>query len=428
MNSQTILLGEEPRIPMGDESPDPLRRSTRRPVVLVVDDDEPLREALRLIFDPLFEVRLAGSGAEALSGLQRGVIDVAVVDLRMPGMTGIEFIERLKALDSEVQTIILSGQNTFEMARKAVRLGVYDFLPKPFELQLLRSAVQQAARRRDWLRFERKRESALRQAALKGDAAMHERNLLASTNAELADLLTALSGGLEALQTDMIPRAASESGPAREWQRQVSGLLEQAALTRRLARGTSQAPGGARAEADAAPLFEDLRRLLRAHEGGRRHPLVVRPPTTPVKLLADPVAILRILSNLGRNAREATPDLQPITVESWLSTTATALPESRPDDGCIVLRDSFDGSTPHLVVEVRDTGRGVAPALWRHLFVHPVTTKTGQGDVGLGLSVVRELVLANRCALHLNTHPGVGTSVYLWIPAGADTAASVRLG
>ena len=80
------------------------------------------------------------------------------------------------------------------------------------------------------------------------------------------------------------------------------------------------------------------------------------------------------------------------------------------------------------MVEVRDTGRGVAPALWRHLFVHPVTTKTGQGDVGLGLSVVRELVLANRCALHLNTHPGVGTSVYLWIPAGADTAASVRLG
>ncbi len=428
MNSQTILLGEEPRIPFGDESPDPLRRSTRRPVVLVVDDDEPLREALRLIFDPLFEVRLAGSGAEALSGLQRGVIDVAVVDLRMPGMTGIEFIERLKALDSEVQTIILSGQNTFEMARKAVRLGVYDFLPKPFELQLLRSAVQQAARRREWLRFERKRESALRQAALKGDAAMHERNLLASTNAELADLLTALSGGLEALQTDMIPGAAAESGPARDWQRQVSGLLEQAALSRRLARGSSIGSGGVTSEADAAPLFEDLRRLLRAHEGGRRHPLVVRPPSPSVRLLVDPVAVLRILSNLGRNALEATPDLQPITIESWLSTTATALPESRPDDGCIVLRDTFDGSTPHLVVEVRDTGRGVAPALWRHLFVHPVTTKTGQGDVGLGLSVVRELVHANRCAVHLNTHAGVGTSVYLWIPAAVDAAASPRLG
>ncbi len=428
MNSQTIRLGDEPRTPLGDETPELLRRSMRRPVVLVVDDDEPLREALRLIFEPLFEVRLGGSGADALSGLQRGTIDVAVVDLRMPGMSGIEFIERLKALDPEVQTIILSGQNTFEMARKAVRLGVFDFLPKPFELQLLRSAVQQAARRREWLRFERKRESALRQAALKGDSAMHERNLLASTNAELADMLTALAGGLESLQAEMVARAATESGPVPEWQRQVAGLLEQAALSRRLARGVHTAAVGPGCEADAAPIFDDLRRLLRAHEGGRRHPLVVRPPSTPVKLLVDPVAVLRILSNLGHNALEATPDLQPVTVESWLSTTATALPESRPDDGCIVLRDTFDGSTPYLVVEVRDTGCGISSTLWRHLFVHPVTTKTGQGDVGLGLSVVRELVLANRCALHLNTHAGVGTSVYLWIPAVGESTPTEHVG
>ena len=428
MNSQTILLGDEQGTPLGGEMPELLRRPTRRPVVLVVDDDEPLREALRLIFEPLFEVRLGGSGADALSGLHRGSIDVAVVDLRMPGMSGIEFIERLKALDPEVQTIILSGQNTFEMARKAVRLGVFDFLPKPFELQLLRSAVQQAARRREWLRFDRKRESALRQAALKGDAAMHERNLLASTNAELADMLTALAGGLESLQSDMAPRAATEAGQVREWQRQVGGLLEQAALSRRLARGADTGAVGSGSGTDAAPIFDDLRRLLRAHEGGRRHPLVVRPPSTPVKLLVDPVAVLRILSNLGHNALEATPDLQPVTVESWLSTTATALPESRPDDGCIVLRDTFNGSTPHLVVEVRDTGCGISSTLWRHLFVHPVTTKTGQGDVGLGLSVVRELVLANRCALHLNTNAGVGTSVYLWIPAIGESTPTPRVG
>ncbi len=421
MNSHTIRVGEGSgvRPTLADESTDALRRSNRRPVVLVVDDDEPLREALRLIFDPMFEVRLAGTGPEALSGLQRGAVDVAVVDLRMPGMSGIEFIERLKSLDPEIQTIILSGQNTFEMARKAVRLGVFDFLPKPFELQLLRTAVQQAARRRDWVRFERKRETALRQAALKGDAAIHERHMLASVTSELSDLLTAISGGLESLHAEFGRTPTPLEPQLKDWQHQLENLLTQAELSRKLARPPrpTQASASAQSPVDAAPLFEDLRRLLRAHEGGRRHPLVVRPPSSPVRLEADSVAVLRILSNLGRNALEATPDLQPITVESWVSQPGTPLPESRPDEGCVVLRDRFEPDASHLVVEIRDTGRGISPALWRHLFLHPVTTKQGQGDVGLGLSVVRELVTTNRCALHLTTNPGVGTSVYLWIPA-----------
>lgn len=417
MNPHTISLGEGTKNPTSGDSLEPLQRTSRRPVVLVVDDDEPLREALRLIFDPLFEVRLAGSGPDALSGLDRGIIDVAVVDLRMPGMSGIEFIERLKVVDPEVQTIILSGQNTFEMARKAVRLGVFDFLPKPFELQVLRSAVQQAARRREWLRFERKRESALRQAALKGDAALHERHRLASVTAEIFDLLTGISGGLEALEAELAVPSQTEGSPTAAWRRQITQLREQAELSRRLSRPAPASTPKPTECANAAPIFEDLLRLLRAQDAGRRHPLVVRPPNHPVRLAADPVAILRILSNLGRNALEATPDLQPVTVESWLCSGSISLPESRPDEGCIVLRDTFEARSPALVVEVRDTGRGISPTLWRHLFVHPVTTKPEQDDVGLGLSVVRELVLANRCALHLKTTPGVGTSVYLWIPA-----------
>ena len=421
MNSHTIRVGDGSgvRPPLTYESTDAARRSDRRPVVLVVDDDEPLREALRLIFDPMFEVRLAGTGPEALSGLQRGAVDVAVVDLRMPGMSGIEFIERLKSLDPEIQTIILSGQNTFEMARKAVRLGVCDFLPKPFELQLLRSAVQQAARRRERVGFERKRESALRQAALRGDAAIHERHMLASVTGDLSDLLTAISGGLESLHAEFGRTPTPLEPQLKDWRRQLENLLTQAELSRKLAQPPRPAQNSAQAQSsvDAAPMFEDLRRLLRAHEGGRRHPLVVRPPSTPVRLEVDSGAVLRILSHLGRNALEATPLLQPITVESWVSPPGTPLPESRPDEGCVVLRDRFEPDAPHLVVEIRDTGRGISPALWRHLFVHPVTTKHGQGEVGMGLSVVRELVTTHRCALHLTTNPGVGTSVSLWIPA-----------
>lgn len=124
----------------------------RRPALLVVDDDEPLRQALRLIFKYQYEVVLAASGPHALSLIQRGLFDVAIVDIRMPGMSGFEFLERSRTVDPHIQTVILSGQSTFEMARQAVRLDAFDFLPKPFDLQVLRQTIQQAARRRAWLR------------------------------------------------------------------------------------------------------------------------------------------------------------------------------------------------------------------------------------------------------------------------------------
>ena len=417
MNSRTIRLGESPLQTGVEEHAEIPRTSVRRPVVLVVDDDEPLREALRLIFDHLFEVRLAGSGPDALSGLQRGTIDVAVVDLRMPGMSGIEFIERLKVIDSEVQTVILSGQNTFEMARKAVRLGAFDFLPKPFELQVLRQAVQQAARRREWLRFEHRRESALRQAAMNGDAALHERHLLASITGELSDILAGISGGLEALEVDLARTPSAVPDQVRDWRREVATLSRQAALCRRISRPARPDVPRPDEPVDAAPVFEDLRRLLRAHRGAKRHQLTVCPPSDPVQLRVNPVSVLRILSNLGRNALEAYPSPHQVFVESWIAAEPARLPESRPDEGCIVLRDTFENRPPAVVVEVRDTGSGIPATLWRHLFVHPLTTKPDQGDVGLGFSVIRELVSSSRCALHLKTTPGVGTSVFLWIPA-----------
>jgi hypothetical protein len=80
-------------------------------------------------------------------------------------------------------------------------------------------------------------------------------------------------------------------------------------------------------------VFEDLRRLLRAHRGAKRHQLTVCPPSDPVQLWADPVSVLRILSNLGRNALEACPSPHQVFIESWIAAEPARLPESRPDEG-----------------------------------------------------------------------------------------------
>ena len=292
----------------------------RRPVVLVVDDDEPLREALRLIFEYQYEIVLAGSGPDALSLIQRGLIDVAIVDIRMPGMSGFEFLERSRAVDPDIQTVILSGQSTFEMARQAVRLDAFDFLPKPFDLHLLRQTIQQAARRRAWLRFERKREAALHRAVTDTETAAQERGLLVSLLAEFNAPLTAVANGTAALEQEMSKHPAPTEAQMRVWRRQLQELARQAAICVELGGrprhdlGSTVSPNGV----PAGQVMDDLERLLRVHPASKGHQLTVRPPALPVGLLAKEADLLRILVNLGRNALECSEVPHRVDFESWL--------------------------------------------------------------------------------------------------------------
>src|SRR5690606_34833852 len=74
--------------------------------------------------------------------------DVAVLDMVMGGMSGIELLEQLRALQSECEVIMLTGQGTIEAAVRAMKLGASDFLTKPFPLAELETLIEKAARRR----------------------------------------------------------------------------------------------------------------------------------------------------------------------------------------------------------------------------------------------------------------------------------------
>lgn len=118
--------------------------------VLIVDDEESIRGLLHetLVLHGV-EVIEAGSGEEALKELNAHAFDLVISDIRMPGLTGIELLQRIKTLGLDPEVIIMTSNASLETALEAIRLGAYDYLLKPFEdLDLVGAVVKRAIERR----------------------------------------------------------------------------------------------------------------------------------------------------------------------------------------------------------------------------------------------------------------------------------------
>ncbi len=113
--------------------------------ILVVDDEVQIRQTLRgILSDEGFEVIEAENGRAALEALARATPRLAIVDVWMPEMDGVELVQRMRAQAPGVPIIVISGHGNIETAVRVVRLGAFDFLEKPFELDVLLRVVERA--------------------------------------------------------------------------------------------------------------------------------------------------------------------------------------------------------------------------------------------------------------------------------------------
>jgi DNA-binding NtrC family response regulator len=119
-----------------------------RPVVLVVDDDPGVRESFRLILEDHYDVTDVPDGPTALDVVRTSAVDLVLLDIRLPGMDGIEVLERIKALDEGIAVILVTAVKTVRTAVAAMKLGAFDYLTKPFEEDELLSLSRRALERR----------------------------------------------------------------------------------------------------------------------------------------------------------------------------------------------------------------------------------------------------------------------------------------
>jgi UDP-3-O-acyl N-acetylglucosamine deacetylase len=113
--------------------------------ILVVDDEEKIRHTLRgVLSDEGYDVVEAEDGRAALDALAHHVPRLAIVDIWMPEVDGIELVQRMRAHAPELPIIVISGHGTIETAVRVIRLGAFDFLEKPFALDQLLEVVNRA--------------------------------------------------------------------------------------------------------------------------------------------------------------------------------------------------------------------------------------------------------------------------------------------
>jgi DNA-binding NtrC family response regulator len=117
--------------------------------ILVVDDEDIVRTSCSRTLSPEgYEVRLAKNGVEGLKIANEERFDLVLTDLKMPDMDGIEVLRIIKEKWPETEVIIVTGYQTVDTAVKAIKLGAYDYIEKPFTPDALISAVDDALTRK----------------------------------------------------------------------------------------------------------------------------------------------------------------------------------------------------------------------------------------------------------------------------------------
>lgn len=115
------------------------------PRILVVDDEKSIRNTLQDILEyEKYEVSLAEDGPEALEKLQEGPFDVILCDIKMPGMDGINLLEKIREADPDATVVMISGHGTIDTAVEAIKKGAYDFIAKPLDLNRLLITIRNA--------------------------------------------------------------------------------------------------------------------------------------------------------------------------------------------------------------------------------------------------------------------------------------------
>jgi signal transduction histidine kinase len=146
--------------------------------ILVVDDELGIREGCRRALTPHgFEVEVAENAAMGLRKLREDQFDVLLLDIMMPGMSGLEMLRQVRQLAPDIIVIIITGYATVELSVQAIQEGAHDFIAKPFTSELLLQVIERELERRD-----------LRREAGRARALEEETRELARSKAELEKL------------------------------------------------------------------------------------------------------------------------------------------------------------------------------------------------------------------------------------------------
>jgi len=194
--------------------------------ILVVDDDPVVRRSCERILGEDYDLRVADSGSEGLSLLAAEPFDLALVDLKLPDVCGMDILRQAPDRFPDLPIIIITGYSTIKSAVEAVKMGAFDYVAKPFTPDEIEATVEKALRQRRFLKDYRKLQEVLsdryKVSRLIGSSAAMKRVLSLVEQVAKTDS-TVLLTGESALGRSWLP--ARFTFPARERMRALSRLI-----------------------------------------------------------------------------------------------------------------------------------------------------------------------------------------------------------
>jgi signal transduction histidine kinase len=396
--------------------------------LLIVDDEEGPRQSLKIVFKSDYNVIVASNGLDAIALAHEHPVDIAVLDILMQGMSGVDLLRELKQIDPLVEVVMLTAYETIETARQALRHGASDYLNKPFDISTMRAAVTRSAqKRRAALEIHSTRaqlvvlQREIENQRMQEEMARTKGEIYASVLHDINSPLTVIAGFIELLNRSMETAARVEGEQLETMKGDLKQLHGQVARCFEISRRYLSFLNSKAAETKTVgvrQILVDLRDLLMRHPSTQGNDLIIRDLENDVVAEINGTDLLQILLNMTFNALQCTERPHRVEVEAHRLNAPFNVGAVR--DGVqerLINGDVFANRPPLLAITVKDNGPGIAPDVMPKLFEQAFTTKSAERGTGLGLSIVKRLIREASGAVHLQTELGGGSQFTLLLQA-----------
>ncbi|MDT5060024.1 MAG: hypothetical protein QOH63_483 [Acidobacteriota bacterium] len=407
--------------------------------ILIVDDEEPIRRLFASCLSERYTCVTAADAQEALSRLVSEPFALVLSDVQMPGLNGIELLRKITDQFTDTAVVMVSGIDRTQRVLDAVRLGAYDYLVKPCDLEVLELTVERALERRRLLRDGKR---------YKKDLEKQNKELVRS-KAELERLQAQLVHSEK-----MASLGQLAAGVAHELNNPAGFIYGNMEILRTCAAGlerllsfydNAQLPASLttqvkaiKEETDYENSLEDLKSIIAdCYSGAERIRDIVQNLRLFSRLdeaefkkvsLHDGIeSTIRLLSQFYSSGRITLErdysDLPPVDCyagqlnQVWMNLFTNAA-QAIGSEGRVHVMTRRENDMA--VVSISDTGGGIAPEHLKKIFDPFFTTKRVGEGTGLGLSITYGIIERHGGSINVESHPGEGATFIVMIPINAN--------
>jgi len=370
--------------------------------ILLVDDENDFRRTVaKRLMKRGMETKQAASGEECLDILKNDPVDVVVLDVKMPGMDGIETLHRIKKNHPEIEVIMLTGHATTQDGVDGIKTGAFDYLGKPIELEHLLGKIRQAHEKRV-REGEKQKEADFR---VKMEQQMIATERLASLGTLAAGVAHEINNPLAIIRESagwmqsILNKEELADMPRKSDFEMALGKIEKG--VERAKRITLQLLGSVKqidstlSEVDLKELMDETVGLLHKEATNKDIEIVQLMDPALRAIWTDPYKLRQVLINLITNAVHAT--------EPGGKITATLEPVGN-----------------RVALTIHDTGRGIPKEHLKKIFEPFFSTKLPGEGTGLGLFVTRGIIEKLGGEMEVESQLGQGTRFCVKLPKCAD--------